>query len=256
MVATELRVPATSSQPSKGVFMTSQTIYHYVYRITNTVEKKHYYGKRSSKCDPKQDLGKIYFSSSRDKEFLIDQKENPQNYRYKIVGIFKTAASAVSREIKLHIKFSVGSNLTFYNKSRQTAIGFDRTGCLQPEGFGEKHSRDISGEKHPFFGKTHSEFTKNKISKSLTGIVQSSETKLKRSVAMKGKKKSEMTKEKMRKPKSDSHRESMRKPKEIVECPHCNKLGGHNLMTRYHFDNCRNVEMSRFNHISCFPYIQ
>lgn len=223
--------------------MTSQTIYHYVYRITNTVEKKHYYGKRSSKCDPRKDLGKKYFSSSSDREFKVDQKNNPQNYRYKIVGIFKTAEIAVLREIRLHLKFKVGENFRFYNKARQTASGFDRTGCIMPEGFGEKHSKDISGEKHPLFGKTHSEITKNKISKSLTGIVQSSETKLKRSVAMKGKKKSETTKEKMRKPKSDSHKESMRKPKEIVKCPHCDKLGGHNLMTRYHFNNCKNIKI-------------
>lgn len=26
----------------------------------------------------------------------------------------------------------------------------------------------------------------------------------------------------------------------VVECPHCKKTGGKNLMTRYHFNNCRN----------------
>lgn len=221
--------------------MTSQTIYHYVYRITNTVEKKHYYGKRTSNCDPKEDLGKNYFSSSTDKEFKADQKLNPQNYKYKIVGIFESAEIAVLREIRLHIKFEVGESFRFYNKARQTAAGFDRTGCIMPSGFGEKHSKDISGEKHPFYGKLRSQVTKNKISKSLTGKTQPAETKLKRSIAMKGQKKSEITKEKMRKPKSDSHRESMRKPKEIVKCPHCEKLGGQNLMTRYHFNNCKHI---------------
>jgi len=221
--------------------MTSKCIYHYVYRITNLVEKKHYYGKRSSKVDPKEDLGKKYFSSSTDKEFIVDQKNNLQNYRYKIVGIFESAEIAVLREIRLHTKFKVGENFRFYNKARQSAAGFDRTGCIMPAAFGEKHSKDISGEKHPFYGKLRSQTTKNKISKSLTGKIQSSETKLKRSIAMKGHKKSEITKEKMRKPKSDSHRESMRKPKEIVKCPHCEKLGGQNLMTRYHFDNCKHI---------------
>ena len=53
---------------------------YYVYRITNTVLNKHYYGYRSCKIDPKEDLGKKYFSSSRDKEFIKDQKQNPLNY--------------------------------------------------------------------------------------------------------------------------------------------------------------------------------
>ncbi len=86
--------------------MTSKTIYHYVYRITNTVEKKHYYGKRSSKIEPKLDLGKKYFSSSNDKEFKIDQKLNPQNYRYKVVAHFNTALDAIIRESELHSMFA------------------------------------------------------------------------------------------------------------------------------------------------------
>lgn len=40
--------------------------YHYVYRITNKVENKHYYGSRSSNVPPIEDIGKKYFSSSSD----------------------------------------------------------------------------------------------------------------------------------------------------------------------------------------------
>ena len=36
--------------------------FHYVYRITNIVENKHYYGSRTSKINPYDDLGKKYFS--------------------------------------------------------------------------------------------------------------------------------------------------------------------------------------------------
>ena len=50
--------------------------YHYVYRITNKVCRKHYYGVRSSNNHPKQDIGIQYFSSSYDKDFIKDQKEN------------------------------------------------------------------------------------------------------------------------------------------------------------------------------------
>jgi hypothetical protein len=164
--------------------MTSNTIYHYVYRITNLVEKKHYYGKRSSKCDPKQDLGIKYFSSSRDKEFRTDQKKNPQNYRYKIIGVFPTAELALSKEIKLHSKFNVALNSNFYNKARQTSskFYFDATGITRSEEQKEKISKAHKGRKHSkkhtenwkisMIGKTNkgkpmSEEQKEKISKSL-----------------------------------------------------------------------------------------
>jgi DNA polymerase-1 len=62
--------------------MTSSNIYHYVYRITNVVEGKHYYGKRSSKIGPKLDLGKKYFSSSRDKQFIQDQINSARQLGY------------------------------------------------------------------------------------------------------------------------------------------------------------------------------
>lgn len=48
--------------------------YHYVYRITNTQTKMHYYGCRSSNVEPKLDLGVKYFSSSTDREFMLEQK--------------------------------------------------------------------------------------------------------------------------------------------------------------------------------------
>lgn len=103
------------------------TKYHYTYRITNMVEHKHYYGARSSKVHPTQDLGIKYFSNSIDKEFMSEQKLNPQNFKYKIIKIFETREEAIAMEIKLHAKFDVGVNESFYNKAKQTSIGFDTT---------------------------------------------------------------------------------------------------------------------------------
>lgn len=124
-------------------------VYHYVYRITNKVTNKHYYGKRSSKkVKPVDDLGKRYFSSSTDKSFIQDQKDNPQNYKYKIVSLYSTAAEAVSKEIKLHHKFNVGVNPRFYNKVKQTAAGFDTTGSKMTEEQLEKHRKRNLGRKH------------------------------------------------------------------------------------------------------------
>ena len=195
--------------------MTSNTIYHYVYRITNLVEKKHYYGKRSSKVDPKQDLGIKYFSSSRDKEFREDQKLNPLNYRYKIVQQFISCKAAIIRESKLHSKFNVGANPKFYNKATQTINGFDRTGVVMsledrikmskakigyvtseetkiklsklalgrivPEEIKIKISKSSKG-------RIVSEETRAKIAKAATGRIMSKETRAKMSESMKGKK--------------------------------------------------------------------
>lgn len=108
--------------------MTSKPIYFCVYRITNLVEKKHYYGYKSSSIHPSKVIGITYFSSSRDKEFISDQKENPQNYKYKIVQIFGSKEEALAREIRLHNKFDVAVNPNFYHKAKQTSSGFDTTG--------------------------------------------------------------------------------------------------------------------------------
>jgi len=89
---------------------------HYVYRITNTIQKKHYYGRRSCLIEPKLDLGFEYFSSSTDDEFILDQKINPQNYRYKIVSRFDSVIETINRENKLHRLFNVHINNKFYNK--------------------------------------------------------------------------------------------------------------------------------------------
>ena len=121
------------------------------------MEKKHYYGKRSSKCDPKQDLGEKYFSSSGDKEFLLDQKKNPQNYKYKIVQTFPSSKEALIRESKLHYKFNVGLNIKFYNNCIQSIGGFDPTGRVlvkDPSGVYRSLYKDDerlkSTEFHPF----------------------------------------------------------------------------------------------------------
>lgn len=100
-----------------------------VYRITNIVECKHYYGYKScGKRDPKEIIGKTYFSSSSDKEFIEEQKNHPERFRYKVVASFNTKEEALEREIRLHVLFDVGRNESFYNRAKQTSSGFDTSG--------------------------------------------------------------------------------------------------------------------------------
>ncbi len=62
--------------------------YHYTYRITNIKEGMHYYGVHSCNCLPKEEIGVTYFSSSNNREFKLDQKQNPSDYKYKVIKIF------------------------------------------------------------------------------------------------------------------------------------------------------------------------
>ncbi len=98
--------------------------FHCVYRITNILLLKYYIGKHSGILPSEKDIGVKYFSSSLDKDFIFDQKENPQNYRYEIMGNFISSNLAIQYEIWLHNKFNVGVNLNYYNRSKQTSTGF------------------------------------------------------------------------------------------------------------------------------------
>ena len=216
--------------------------YHYVYCITNVILDKHYIGIRSCNINPVDDLGKKYFSSSTDKSFIEDQKTNIHNYAYEVIKIFKSRDDALLEEIRLHNLYDVGKNNNFYNKSKQTSVGFDTSGCVivkdiyenrfvvpidderiktgefvyqmighkfseetkknmsiaqtgEKNGFyGKTHSDETKeilstyrGEKAYMYGKNHSDETKKKISLIKTGQTHSDETKKKISDSLKGK---------------------------------------------------------------------
>lgn len=112
--------------------------YHYVYRITNKVENKHYYGVRSSKVMPKDDIGKKYFSSSTDKDFINEQKEHPERFKYKVIREFETRKDAELLEKKLHKMFHVSDNDKFYNKCISTLMGFS----VEGQKWTEEHRRN------------------------------------------------------------------------------------------------------------------
>jgi len=137
--------------------------HHYIYRITNIKLKKHYYGVRSSIDLPNKDLGIKYFSSSTDFEFINDQKNNPQDYKYVIVSIFNSREEASLFEIKLHERFDVARNPNFYNKSRQTSKAWDTSGTFHSLGTKDK-MKTWHATRNPM-----SDEQKLKISKSNTG---------------------------------------------------------------------------------------
>lgn len=94
-------------------------------------------------------------------------------------------------------------------------------------------------------GAKRSDYTKKLLSELKMGCSVSDETKQKMSLAKIGKAKSEEQKHKMSlakigKPISEDHKQKLRKSKRTLQCPHCDKIGGSNGMTRFHFDKCKN----------------
>ena len=201
---------------------------HFVYRITQIELNVHYYGSKTGELEV---LGKTYFSNSFDKEFIKDQEENPQNYKYKIVNSFDNPADKMILEAYLHQRFNVKEkDNNFYNRANQTPFGFDTTGNkeialkISKSLKGKIHSKetklkmsinhaDVSGKNNPNYGKHQTDETKLKVLKAKA--VNMEQTKKNISKAKKGYK------------------------YKIVICPHCNFEGGGPNMSRYHFNNCK-----------------
>lgn len=142
--------------------------HHYTYWITNIQEQKHYIGLRTSNIHPLKDLGLKYFSSSTEKEFTQDQKENPQNYEYRISGTFSSRKLAELDEIEQHDVHDVGRNPRFYNKVKQVKGGFDRTGVPVTDEQRKQMSNVMNRWLETNKPQPHSEETKSKIKNTWT----------------------------------------------------------------------------------------
>ena len=219
--------------------------YHYVYRISNIIERKHYYGVRTSDVAPIYDIGINYFSSSTDKSFIKDQNENPQNYKYKVFMTFTSRIDAHNMESLIHKRLNVAKNESFYNLANAANNGF----CIIDEDIKQKISNTLRGRKV-------SKETRKKISMSTKGIKTiSDEQRKKISEGLQGHIVSEKTKIKISESKlgtvpwnkgggvySEELKEKMAKSAKNrlkVECPHCLNFVDSCTSKRWHFDNCK-----------------
>lgn len=118
-----------------------------------------------------------------------------------------------SKEHKENISISrTGSTHTEETKNK---ISNKHRGKLVSNETRDKIRNKNSGENHPMFGKPLSNEAKRKMSISLSGDNCSEETRKRKSEAQLG------------------------KIYVLVECPYCHKVGGKNLMVRWHFKNCK-----------------
>lgn len=77
---------------------------NFVYLIWNKITHKKYIGVKSSDLEPYDVIGKKYFSSSRDKDFINEQKEHPERFKYRVLKNFKRRKEAIELECLLHKK--------------------------------------------------------------------------------------------------------------------------------------------------------
>jgi len=173
------------------------TEYHYVYYSYEEYGRG-YIGSRTCKCLPEEDVK--YFGSFRDKTFKPTQKI--------ILKTYATREEAYSGEIILHDYYDVTNNPHFANKAKQTSTKFcsisagkeggkrtyhlglgihslslgekreyGRIGALKTLEMGigihsltkEQRRNMQMGSKNSFYGKTHTDEVKNKMSEDRIG---------------------------------------------------------------------------------------
>lgn len=158
----------------------------------------YYIGSRQSKCDPLDDLGVKYFSGSSNKNFIIEQKQNPNDFKYEVLSTHDSRMEAYVEEARIQRELDVLNDELCYNKSinHELFTTYNRTfkltretkkkmsdarkeyfktheawnkGYKYPEEFGEKVSESLKGNPklRIRLGKKHSVEAKEKISESV-----------------------------------------------------------------------------------------
>jgi group I intron endonuclease len=158
----------------------------YIYKVINNVNKKIYIGKHASKR-------KCYWGSGKLIKLAI-KKYGIENFTKEIIENCNNEEQLSIREI-----FWIE-----YYDSRNRLIGYNITeggdgnsticnGFWRDKKLSDKHKKnislhhaDISGEKNPMFGKTHTETVRENLRKIKTGLKHSEETKLNYSKRRKG----------------------------------------------------------------------
>lgn len=101
----------------------------YVYRLTHLSERKHYIGSRGCQSLPINDIGTVYFTSSKTVSRLLRQQFS--DFKIKIVREFPTRQDALLFEEQYQRRVQAKTNAKFYNLSYANEK-FDTTGISFP----------------------------------------------------------------------------------------------------------------------------
>jgi group I intron endonuclease len=223
----------------------------YIYQITNTVNGKIYIGKTTKTIE------------ERFQRHTYNANAKSQTHLYRAIRKYGTEAFITTElesgfdnedalneaeiryiaELNPHYNMTAGGEgMSGFNPSSETRKKISK--AMKGKKLSEQTKRKMSEVRK---GKKHPEERKRKIGDALKGKPKSEEHIRKISKAFKGRKLSEETKRKISDAKKGSKHsaEAKRKMSEMARgrgvktCPYCQKTGGKSLMTRYHFDNCK-----------------
>jgi hypothetical protein len=156
----------------------------FTYLVTHIPSGKKYYGVRFKHgCSP-SDLWDKYFTSSKEIKKLI-LESGLSAFAIEIRKTFDCKEKAREWEHKVLRRLRVYNSDIWLNKT--TGKTPSTKGFIYSEESKRKMSESQKGEKNHMFGKSRSQLTREKISKSLKNRIVSTETKHKISVAKKGK---------------------------------------------------------------------
>lgn len=229
----------------------------YIYKTTNIINGKFYFGKSEFNSDENPE----YLGSGILLKKAI-KKYGKENFIKQIIEDNVECTEQLNKLEKYYISNNINENC--YNLAEggnggNTIKHYTEERLKQ---FKEKMSNVTTGENNPFYGQTHTEETKNKISESKTGSKYSDEFKKKCSKRMlgntinNGRKHNDKTKQKHSENNSGEgnhmfgkqHSEKtlnlisdrIKESKKIkIKCEHCNKEVDKGNFNRWHGDNCK-----------------
>lgn len=219
--------------------------YNYVYKIINKVNGKFYIGSHIT-----NDLNDGYFGSGTLLKRAI-KKHGSENFVKQILQIYDNEIDARKKEGQ-YLKQIFKNNVVTYNLlanvkgsygcSEQTR---NKMSVIRKEFFAQNPQAQLAfrksykktgyGDKNPFYGKHHSQETKQKLRQIRTGSKNSQESKNKISLGLKKYYSNIQNRQKL----SQSHKGIKHIYTKFGVCPHCNIKCDMSNLRRWHLDNCK-----------------
>lgn len=237
-----------------------QKKYHYLYKTTNNLSGRYYYGMHST-----NDLNDGYLGSGTQLRRAI-KKHGKENFTIEIIEFFKDRELLKKKESELVtlqeiskkecMNLRVGGGMDYKppvsdetrkkmsEAQKKRPINWVALKKATQKWTGSHHTEESKKKiSESNIGKTHTDEMKDHFSEVSKKLWQNDEYKDKVRKAMKaannsnrkGVTLSDETKNKI----SQSKKDKKITPQIRITCPNCNKTGGASMMKRYHFDNCK-----------------
>jgi|TARA_B110000090_G_scaffold37549_1_gene41036 hypothetical protein len=236
--------------------------YHYLYKTTNNLSGRYYYGMHST-----DNLNDGYLGSGTQLRRAI-KKHGKKAFTIEMIEFCKDRESLKNKESELVtlqeiskkecMNLRVGGGGMDYKPpvsdetrkkmseaQKKRPINWDAINKMVEARTGSHHTDEAKKKiSESNIGKTHTDDMKEHLSEVSKKLWQNDEYIDKVRKAMKAGSKanrsgvtlSDETKNKI----SQSKKGKKITPQKRITCPHCSKEGGASMMKRYHFDNCKN----------------